>query len=58
VLSLPTPIQESIFAILALAGWSLSHGLIHLLIDGAFEGLPRKRNPDKLSPASSRRMFG
>jgi len=25
---------------LALAGWSLAHGLSHLMVDGAFDGLP------------------
>src|SRR5258705_504354 len=36
-------------ASLALAGWSLAHGLSHLMIDGAFEGLPmKKQNADTL----------
>jgi AcrR family transcriptional regulator len=29
---------------LAVAGWSLAHGLSHLLIDGAFEGMPMKQD--------------
>jgi AcrR family transcriptional regulator len=46
-------------ASLALAGWSLAHGLSHLLIDGAFEGLPmQKQNPDTLARKLSERMFG
>lgn len=46
-------------ASLALAGWSLAHGLSHLLIDGAFEGLPmKKQNPDTLARKLSERMFG
>jgi AcrR family transcriptional regulator len=28
---------------LAVAGWSLAHGLSHLLIDGAFDGMPLKQ---------------
>ncbi|HEY2254548.1 MAG TPA: TetR-like C-terminal domain-containing protein, partial [Variovorax sp.] len=44
---------------LAIAGWSLAHGLSHLLIDGAFEGLPMKhQNPDTLARELSERMFG
>jgi AcrR family transcriptional regulator len=44
---------------LALAGWSLAHGLSHLMIDGAFEGLPMKQqNPDTLARKLSERMFG
>ena len=46
-------------ASLALAGWSLAHGLSHLLIDGAFQGLPmKKQNPDTLARKLSERMFG
>jgi len=46
-------------ASLALAGWSLAHGLSHLMIDGAFEGLPmKKQNPDTLARHLSERMFG
>lgn len=46
-------------ASLALAGWSLAHGLSHLMIDGAFEGLPmKKQNPDTLARKLSERMFG
>ncbi len=44
---------------LALAGWSMAHGLSHLLIDGAFEGLPLKSlSPDTLARTLSERMFG
>jgi AcrR family transcriptional regulator len=44
---------------LALAGWSMSHGLSHLLIDGAFEGLPMApQNPDTLARKLAERMFG
>jgi AcrR family transcriptional regulator len=44
---------------LAMAGWSLAHGLSHLVIDGAFDGLPMKqRNPDTLARELARRMFG
>ena len=44
---------------LALAGWSLAHGLSHLMIDGAFEGLPiEKQNPDTLARQLSERMLG
>jgi len=43
---------------LAVAGWSLAHGLSHLLIDGAFEGLPMKhQSPDALARKLSERMF-
>jgi AcrR family transcriptional regulator len=46
-------------ASLALAGWSLAHGLSHLMIDGAFEGLPMKQqNPDTLARRLSERMLG
>jgi len=46
-------------ASLALAGWSLAHGLSHLMIDGAFDGLPmKKQNPDTLARKLSERMFG
>jgi AcrR family transcriptional regulator len=45
-------------ASLALAGWSLSHGLSHLLIDGAFEGLPmKKQDTDTLARKLSERML-
>jgi AcrR family transcriptional regulator len=45
-------------ASLALAGWSLAHGLSHLMIDGAFEGLPmKKQNPDSLARKLSERIF-
>lgn len=44
---------------LAMAGWSLSHGLSHLLIDGAFDGLPLQRqDPDALARRLAERMFG
>lgn len=44
---------------LAIAGWSLSHGLSHLLIDGAFDGLPlQHREPDALARRLAERMFG
>ena len=44
---------------LALAGWSLAHGLSHLVIDGAFDGLPIKRmNPDTLARRLAQRLFG
>ena len=44
---------------LALAGWSLAHGLSHLLIDGAFDGLPIKRsNPEALARRLAERLFG
>ena len=48
---------------LALAGWSLSHGVANLAIDGAFEGLPipkaQARALRKLDPAQLvRRMAG
>ena len=43
---------------LALAGWSLAHGLSHLMIDGAFDGLPiEKQNPDTLARKLSERLF-
>jgi AcrR family transcriptional regulator len=46
-------------ASLALAGWSLAHGLSHLMIDGAFEGLPMKQqNPDTLARKLCERVFG
>jgi AcrR family transcriptional regulator len=46
-------------ASLALAGWSLAHGLSHLMIDGAFEGLPmQKQNPDTLARKLSERLLG
>jgi AcrR family transcriptional regulator len=46
-------------ASLAMAGWSLAHGLSHLIIDGAFEGLPmKKQNPDTLARKLSERIFG
>ena len=45
-------------ATLALAGWSLAHGLSHLMIDGAFDGLPmKKQNPDTLARKLSERLF-
>lgn len=45
-------------ATLALAGWSLAHGLSHLLIEGAFEGLPmKKQDPETLARKLSERMF-
>jgi len=44
---------------LALAGWSMAHGLSHLMIDGAFEGLPMApQNPDTLARQLAERMFG
>ncbi len=43
---------------LAVAGWSLAHGLSHLLIDGAFEGLPMKQqNPETLARKLGERIF-
>ena len=46
-------------ASLALAGWSLAHGLSHLLIDGAFDGLPMKtQNPATLARQLSELMLG
>ena len=43
---------------LAMAGWSLAHGLSHLVIDGAFEGLPMKhRHPDTLARELAERLF-
>lgn len=46
-------------ATLALAGWSLAHGLSHLLIDGAFDGLPlKKQKPDRLARQLSERLLG
>ena len=42
-----------------MAGWSLAHGLSHLVIDGAFDGLPMKdRDPDTLVRELAQRMFG
>lgn len=44
---------------LAVAGWSLSHGLSHLLIDGAFDGLPLQRSdPATMARTLSERMLG
>ena len=44
---------------LALAGWSLAHGLSHLIIDGAFEGLPMKRqNLDLLARQLGELLLG
>ncbi len=44
---------------LALAGWSLAHGLSHLLIAGAFQGLPiEKQNPDTLARQLGELMLG
>ncbi len=44
---------------LAVAGWSLAHGLSHLLIDGAFEGLPLKqRKPETLARHLAERLLG
>lgn len=46
-------------ASLALAGWSLAHGLSHLLIDGAFDGLPlRTPDPDTLARLLSAHLIG
>ena len=43
---------------LALAGWSLAHGLSHLLIDGAFNGLPMPaQQPDTLARTLSAYLF-
>lgn len=39
---------------LALAGWSLAHGLSHLMVDGAFDGLPIQ----PLDPATLARQLG
>lgn len=44
---------------LAVAGWSLSHGLSHLLIDGAFEGMPLKnQKPRLLARQLAARLLG
>lgn len=44
---------------LAAAGWSLAHGLSHLLIDGAFDGLPMQHaRPEALVRKLSARIFG
>ncbi len=44
---------------LALAGWSLAHGLSHLMIDGAFDGLPmKKRKPETLARKLGERLLG
>jgi AcrR family transcriptional regulator len=46
-------------ATLALAGWSLAHGLSHLIIDGALEGLPMKQqDPDTLARKLCERIVG
>jgi AcrR family transcriptional regulator len=59
VLAAASAHDEKHGADLALAGWSLAHGLSHLLIDGAFEGLPFKRqNPEKLVRSLNERMLG
>jgi AcrR family transcriptional regulator len=59
VLSAAHAHDEAHGASLALAGWSLAHGLSHLMIDGAFEGLPmKKQNLDTLARRLSERMFG
>ncbi len=43
---------------LALCGWSLAHGLSHLLIDGAFDQLPmRVPPPDTLTRRLAERVF-
>jgi AcrR family transcriptional regulator len=44
---------------LALAGWSLAHGLANLLIDGAFEGMPMMKNqdPDQLARRLAERLL-
>jgi AcrR family transcriptional regulator len=44
---------------LAMAGWSLAHGLSHLVIDGAFDGLPMKqRNLYRLARELAWRVAG
>ena len=45
---------------LALAGWSLAHGLANLLIDGAFDEMPmmKKQDPDKLARKLALRILG
>lgn len=44
---------------LALAGWSLSHGLSHLLIDGAFDHLPSAlQDPEALVRQLTLRALG
>jgi AcrR family transcriptional regulator len=44
---------------LAIAGWSLAHGLSHLVIDGAFDGLPlKKRDPATLARELAQRLLG
>lgn len=44
---------------LAMAGWSLAHGLSHLVIDRAFDGLPMKRrNPETLARELAERLLG
>jgi len=46
-------------AALALAGWSLAHGLSHLLIDGALDDLPIKRQDiDTLARRLGERLLG
>jgi hypothetical protein len=45
-------------ASLALAGWSMAHGLSHLMIDGAFDGLLlQTQNPDTLARDLSACLF-
>jgi AcrR family transcriptional regulator len=45
-------------ATLALAGWSLAHGLSNLMIDGAFDGLPlKKQNPATLARKLSEHLL-
>jgi hypothetical protein len=37
----------------------MAHGLRHLMIDGAFDGLPlKKQNPKTLARQLSERLFG
>ncbi|MBI5258867.1 MAG: TetR/AcrR family transcriptional regulator [Burkholderiales bacterium] len=44
---------------LAVAGWSLAHGLSHLLIDGAFEGMPlMQQRPELLARKLGERLLG
>lgn len=44
---------------LAAAGWSLAHGLSHLLIDGAFDGMPLGRQkPLTLARKLGERLLG
>lgn len=45
-------------ASLALAGWSLAHGLSHLLIDGALQDLAIQARPEELARALAMHLLG